>query len=132
MCHVTSQKLCMNSLAPSVGTSIFQSLLTHSISDMVRTRSTHPLHPSVQPPLYIPGASNNLGLAEFLKQMAESMEVLRKQNEELNARFTVMEAQREKESAKRCEKERRNRVCREKRTANPHLEDNKSTVQGRS
>ena len=81
---------------------------------MVRTRSTHPLHHPVQPPLDIPGTSNNPELAEFLKQMAESMEVLRKQNEELNARFTAAEAQREKESVKRHEKERRERVRREK------------------
>ena len=92
VCHVTSRKLCINSLAPSVGTLIFQSLLIRSISDMVRTQSTHPLHPSVQPSIDIPGASNNPGLAEFLKQMAESMEVLNKQNEELNARFTAAEA----------------------------------------
>ena len=81
---------------------------------MVRTRSTHLLHHPVQPPLDIPGASTNPGLAEFLNQMAESIEVLRKQNEELNARFTAAEAQREKESAERHKKERRERVHHEK------------------
>ena len=60
------------------------------------------------------------------------MEVLRKQNKELNARFTAIEAQRGKESAERREKERWERVHREKRTANPHIEDDESTVQGRS
>ena len=126
------RKLCINSLAPSVGTLIFQSLLIPSISDMVHTCSTHPLHHPVQPPLNIPGGSNNSGLAEFLKQMAESMEVLRKQNEELNAQFTAAETQREKESAERREKERRDRVHRGKQITNPHLEDNESTVQERS
>ena len=99
---------------------------------MVRTRSTHPLHHPVQPPSDIPGRSNDPGLTEFLKQMVESMEVLRRQNEELSARFTAAEAQREKESAERREKERRDEVHRGKRTVNPHLEDNESTVQGRS
>ena len=60
------------------------------------------------------------------------MEVLRKQNDELNAWFTAAEAQREKESAERREKERQERVHREKRTANPHLEDHENTIQGRS
>ena len=79
---------------------------------MVRTHSTHSLHHPVQPPFDIPRASNNPGLAKFLKQMVESMEVLRKKNEELNARFTTPEAQREKESAERREKERWERVHR--------------------
>jgi hypothetical protein len=48
--------------------------------------------------------------------MAESMEVLRKQNEELNTRLTAAEArssQKERERAERREKERRDRVRRE-------------------
>ena len=80
---------------------------------MVRTRSTHLLHHPVQPPLDIPGGSNNPELTEFLKHMAESMEILRKQNKELNARFTVAEArtaQKERERAERREKEKRDRV----------------------
>jgi hypothetical protein len=60
------------------------------------------------------------------------MEVLRKQNEELNARITAAEArssEKERERAERREKERRDRV-REKRLVNPRQEDNESTVQG--
>ena len=71
---------------------IFQSFLIHPISDMVGTLSTHLLHRPVQPPSSIPRGSNNPKLVEFLKHMAESMEVLKKQNEELSARFTVAEA----------------------------------------
>jgi hypothetical protein len=72
---------------------------------MVNTCSSHPL----RPPPSSPGALNNPELREFLKNMAESMEVLRKQNEELNTRLTIAEArssQKEKECAKRHEKER--------------------------
>jgi hypothetical protein len=61
------------------------------------------------------------------------MEVLRKQNEELNARLTVAEArssQKERERDKCREKERQDRVRRGKRPVNPHQEDNESTVQG--
>jgi hypothetical protein len=96
---------------------------------MVRTRSSHPL----QPPPSAPGASNSPELADFLKSMVESMEVLRKQNEELNARLTAAEArssEKERERVERREKERRDRVHRGKRPINPHQEDNESTVQG--
>jgi hypothetical protein len=82
------------------GNSIFQSLLIHPISDMVNTRSSHLLCP----PPSAPGESNDSELREFLKNMAESMEVLRKQNEELNTRLTVAEArssQKERELAER-------------------------------
>jgi hypothetical protein len=61
------------------------------------------------------------------------MEVLRKQNEELNARLTAAEArssEKERERAERREKERQDRVRRGKRPVNPHQEDNESTVQG--
>jgi hypothetical protein len=61
------------------------------------------------------------------------MEVLRKQNEELNARITAAEArssEKERERAERREKERRDRAHREKRPVNPRQEDNESTVQG--
>jgi hypothetical protein len=89
-CHVISRKLCINSLASSVGT-ISQSSLIPLQSDMVNTRSltrsSHPQQPQpMQPPPSAPGASNDPDLRDFLKSMAESMEVLRKQNEELNAR----------------------------------------------
>jgi hypothetical protein len=57
-----------------------QSLLSHLKFDMVNTRSSHQL----QPPPSAPRVSNNPELMEFLKNMAESMEVLRKQNEDLN------------------------------------------------
>jgi hypothetical protein len=57
------------------------------------TRSSHPQQPQLmQPPPSAPGASNDPDLRDFLKSMAESMEVLRKQNEELNARITAAEA----------------------------------------
>jgi hypothetical protein len=60
---------------------------------MVNTRSSHPLQPLLsQPPPSAPGASNDPDFRDFLKSMAESMEVLRKQNEELNARLTAAEA----------------------------------------
>ena len=87
-CHVINRKLCINSLAPFVGMSIFQSFLIHPKSAMVNTCSSHPLHP----PPSTPGASNNLELMDFLKSTTESMEVLRKQNEDLNTRLTVAKA----------------------------------------
>jgi hypothetical protein len=93
------------------------------ISDMVNTRSSHPLQPQLlQPPLSAPGVSSSPELADFLKSMVESMEVLRKQNEELNARLTAAEA-------RSSEKERRDRVHREKRLVNPNQQDHESTVQ---
>jgi hypothetical protein len=94
---------------------------------MVNTRSSHLLCP----PQSAPGASNDSELREFLKNMAESMEVLRKQNEELNTRLTVAEArssQKERERVERHEKERQDRIHRGKRPVNPHEEDNESTV----
>jgi hypothetical protein len=87
----------------------------------------------MQPPPSAPGASNDPDLRDFLKSMAESMEVLRKQNEELNARITAAEArssEKERERAERREKERRDRTHLEKRPVNPCQEDNESTVQG--
>jgi hypothetical protein len=90
----------------------------HPISDMVNTRSSHPL----RPPPSAPRASNNPELRDFLKNMVESMEVLRKQNEELNTRLTVAKArssQKEMELVERCEKERRDRVRRGKQPVNP-------------
>jgi transcription termination factor Rho len=101
---------------------------------MVNTRSSHPLQPNpLQPPPSAPGASNSPELAVFLKSMAESMEVLKKQNEELNVRLTAAEAQsseKERERAERREKDRRDRLHCGKRHVNPHQEDNESTVQG--
>jgi hypothetical protein len=68
---------------------IFQSILFHSKSDMVGTCSSHPLiHPA--------GASrvsNNQEMVDFMGQVAKSMEVLRKQNEDLNTRLTVAEVE---------------------------------------
>jgi hypothetical protein len=98
------------------------------------TRSSHPQQPQpMQPPPSAPGASNDPDLRDFLKSMAKSMEVLRKQNEELNARITAAEArssEKERERAERHEKERRDRTHREKWPVNPRQEDNESTVQG--
>jgi hypothetical protein len=51
------------------------------------------------------------------------MEVLRKKNEELNARLTTVEA-------RSSEKERQDIIHCGKRPINPHQEDNESTVQG--
>jgi hypothetical protein len=96
---------------------------------MVNTRSSHPL----RPPPSASGASNDPELKEFLKNMAKSMEVLRKQNEDLNTRLTAVEAhssQKERERTKRREKERQDRFHREKRPVNPDREDNESMVQG--
>jgi hypothetical protein len=111
-----------------------RALLLHPKSDMVNTCSSHPLQPhSLQPPPSAPKASNSPELADFLKSMAESMEVLRKQNEELNAWLTVAEArssQKERERVERHEKEWRDRVHRGKRFVNSHQEDNEITIQG--
>jgi hypothetical protein len=101
----------------------------HPISDMVNTRSSHPL----RPPPSTPEVSNNPQLRDFLKNMVESMEILRKQNEELNTRLTAAEArssQKERECVEKREKERRDRVHRGKRPVNPCQEDNESTIQG--
>jgi hypothetical protein len=70
------------------GNLIFQPLSSILQSDMVGTHSSHPLHP----PPSAPRASNNLKMMEFLKSMAESMKVLRKQNEDLNTKLTVAKA----------------------------------------
>jgi hypothetical protein len=64
--------------------------------------------------------------------MVESMEFLKKQNEKLNARLTAAEAQsseKESERAEHREKDKRDRIHRGKRHANPQ-KDNESTVQG--
>jgi hypothetical protein len=96
---------------------------------MVGTHSSHP----VIPPTGAPGTSNNQEMKEFMRQMAESMEIMRKQNEDLNTRLTVAEvrsSRRERERKERCEKERRDRVRRGKRAANPDQWDNESKAQG--
>jgi hypothetical protein len=129
---------CASTVWRRLWEAIFRSILIHLLSDMVNTRSftrsSHPQQPQpMQPPPSAPGASNDPDLRDFLKSMAESMEVLRKQNEELNARITAAEArssEKEREHAERREKERRDRTHREKRPVNPRQEDNESTVQG--
>jgi hypothetical protein len=96
---------------------------------MVNTRSSHQL----QPPPSALRVPNNPELMEFLKSMAESMEVLRKHNEDLNTWLTTAKAQssqNEKEHAERHEKERRDRICQGKWVVNPDQQDNESTVQG--
>jgi hypothetical protein len=95
-CHVTNRKLCINSLAFSMGRcQFFKSLLIHPKSDMVNTHSSHPL----PPPTSTPRVSNNPEIQDFLRSMAESMEFLRKQNEDLrkqnenlDTRLTAVEA----------------------------------------
>jgi hypothetical protein len=80
------------------GNPIFQSILIHPKSDMMETRSSHLI-----PPIGAPGASNNQEIMDFMRSMAESIEVLRKQKEEFNTRLTAAEARssRRKESAKK-------------------------------
>jgi hypothetical protein len=109
------------------------------LSDMVNTRSltrsSHPQQPQpMQPPPSAPGASNDPDLRDFLKSMVESMEVLRKQNEELNARITAAEArssEKERERTERREKERRDRAHREKRPVNPRRRTMRVPSRGR-
>jgi prefoldin subunit 5 len=71
--------------------------------------------------------------------MAESMEFLKKQNEDLmkqnenlDNRLTATEAQssqKERKHAERHEKERGEKVRQGKRPINPHQKDNESTIQ---
>jgi hypothetical protein len=77
---------------------------------MVGTRSTHPMQ---DPPLGAasgaPGASNNQEQVEFMRRMTESIEALKKQNEDLNTRPTVAEgrsSRRDSEQEERRERER--------------------------
>ena len=128
MCHVTNQKLCINSLAPSVRT-ILQSILIHSKSDMMGTRSSHPLIP----PAGASEVSNNQEMMDFMRHMAEFMKVLKKQNKDLNTRPIATEAQnsrKEIEREERHEKERWDKVRRGKRSFALDQQDNESTVQG--
>jgi hypothetical protein len=96
---------------------------------MVNTRSLHPL-------TLLAGAraaSINQEIMDFMKSIAKSLEVLKKQNEDLNTWLTVAEArssQKEREHEERHEKERQDKVCRGKRPVNPEQLDNESTVQG--
>jgi hypothetical protein len=96
---------------------------------MVGKCSSHP----VIPPTGAPGASNNQEMMDFIRQMVESMEVLRKQNEDLNTRLTMAEAWsswKERECEERLKKERRDRIHRGKRTVDSDQQDNESIVQG--
>jgi hypothetical protein len=78
-------KIVRQQFSAVYGNLIFQSLSSILLSDMVGTHSSHPLHP----PPSASRSSNNPKMMEFLKSMAESMEVLRKQNEDLNTRLTA-------------------------------------------
>ena len=72
---------------------------------MVGKRSSHPLSLPVGPH----GASGNQEIVDFMKSMAESMEALKKKNEDLNTRLTTVEAQsnrKQREREVRCEKGR--------------------------
>ena len=96
---------------------------------MVGTCSLHPMIP----PAGTPGASNNQEMTDFMRQMAESVEVLRKQNEDLNTWLTMAKTrsnQREREHEERRKKEWRDNVHRGRRTVAPDQQDNESTVQG--
>jgi hypothetical protein len=83
-----SLKTLINSLALPVGTLIFNSSY-HSQSKMVTTCS-HP-QPDVQ--AGIAGTSNdqNARFKEFMRCMTDSMEVLKKHNEDLTSRFSARE-----------------------------------------
>jgi hypothetical protein len=133
-CATSPAKNCASTVWRRLWEMISQSILIHLIFDMVNTRSSHPQQPQpVQPPPSAPGASNDPDLRDFLKSMAKSMEILRKQNEELNARLTTAEArssEKDRERAERREKERRDKAHRGKRHVNPRQEDNESTVKG--
>jgi hypothetical protein len=85
---------------------------------MVGTHSSHLLIP----PAGTLGASSNQEMVDFMRQMAESMVVLRKQNGDLNTRLTVAKARsswRERECKERHEKERRDNIRRGKQTFTP-------------
>ena len=82
----------------------FQSILTHPKSNMVGTRSSHPLNLLAS----AHGTSSNQEIVDFMKSMVESMEVLKKPNEDLNTRLTIAEAQsswKEREREERHEQE---------------------------
>ena len=84
---------------------------------MAGTRSSHPLNL----PAGARGAFANQYIMNFMKSMAESIEVLRKQNEDLNTRLIAAEArssQKEREYNERREKERQDRVRQKKRPVN--------------
>ena len=77
---------------------------------MVGTRSSNLLIPLAG----TLGASNNQETMDFMRSMARSMKVLRKQNEDLNTRLTTIEARsswKENEREERCKKERQDKVC---------------------
>jgi hypothetical protein len=106
------------------GNQFFNQILIHSKSNMVGTRLSHPMIP----PASALGVSNNQEMMNFMKHIAESMEVMGKRNEDLNTRLIVAEArsnQREREREERRKKERQDNVCRGKWTVAPGQQDNK-------
>jgi hypothetical protein len=120
--------------------SIFQSILLYSKFNMVGTHSSHLVIPlagalrasASQPlitPAVTPGVTSNQDIVDFMRQVAESMEVLRNQNEDLNTRLTVVEAQSSRRE-RECE-ERRENVRRGKRAIALYQQDNESTIEGR-
>jgi hypothetical protein len=119
--------------------SIFQSILLYSKFNIVGTHSSHlviPLagtsrvstsHP-LNTPAGTPGVTSNQDIVDFRRQVVESMEVLRNQNEDFNTRLTVVEAQSSRRERER--EERLENVRRGKRTIALDQQDNESTIQG--
>jgi hypothetical protein len=66
---------------------------------------------------------NNQGMVDFMRQMTESLEVLKKQNEDLNTRLTVAEARnsrRDREREEWFERERQSHIRKGKRVVDPN------------
>jgi hypothetical protein len=67
-------------------------------------------------------------MAKFMRQMIESMEVLRKENEDLNMRLMAIEGRNGRKD-RECEERQRERIRKGKQTIN-HDQDGESLVQG--
>jgi hypothetical protein len=66
---------------------------------------------------------NNQGMVDFMRQMTESLEVLKKKNEDLNTRLTVAEARnsrRDREREEWFERERQSHIRKGKRVVDPN------------
>jgi hypothetical protein len=93
---------------------------------MVGTHTTNPLGDA-------PGAPNNQEMLEFMRRMTESIEALKKQNEDLNTCLMVAEgrsSRRDREREERHERDRRARIRRVKRPVDPNQQVDESSVQG--
>jgi hypothetical protein len=66
---------------------------------------------------------NNQGMVDFMRQMTESLEVLKKKNEDLNTRLTVAEARnsrRDREREEWFERERQSHIRKGKWVVDPN------------